>query len=107
MKRSMLIGFAACAFMAMPAFTVSAMPIAPAHPVIDGADRSVILVKGGHGHGGWLGPSKLWPLIGMEPRAKSRLAWPGLPAWSLEARALLSRLDPGKPALLVRSAVSH
>ncbi len=54
MKRSMLIGFAACAFVAIPVFTVSAMPIAPAHPVIDGADSSVILVKGDHGHrGGW------------------------------------------------------
>jgi hypothetical protein len=31
----------------------------------------------------------------MEPRAKSRLAWPGLPPWSLEARALLSKLDLG------------
>src|SRR2546427_5067640 len=52
MKRSMLIGFAACAFVAMPAFSVSAMPIAPAHSVIDGNDSSVILAKGGHGHGG-------------------------------------------------------
>ncbi|TMK06802.1 MAG: hypothetical protein E6G71_12690 [Alphaproteobacteria bacterium] len=54
MKRSMLIGFAACAFVAMPAFSVSAMPIAPAHSVIGGTDSSAILVKGGHGHGhGW------------------------------------------------------
>ncbi len=52
MKRAMLIGFAACAFVAMPAFSVSAMPIAPAHSVIDGTDSSVILAKGGHGHGG-------------------------------------------------------
>jgi hypothetical protein len=52
MKRSMLIGFAACAFVAMPALSVSAMPIAPAHSVIDGTDSSAILVKGGHGHGG-------------------------------------------------------
>jgi hypothetical protein len=75
MKRSMLIGFAACALVAMPAFSVSAMPIAPAHSVIDGTDSSVILVKGGHGHGH---------------------GWSGLPSWSLEARALLSRPDPGK-----------
>ena len=47
MKRSMLIGFAACAFVAMPAFSVSAMPIAPAHSVIGGTDSSAILVKGG------------------------------------------------------------
>jgi hypothetical protein len=54
MKRSMLIGFAACAFVAMPAFSVSAMPIAPVHSAIDGTDSSVILVRGGHGHGhGW------------------------------------------------------
>ena len=54
MKRSMLIGFDACAFVAMPAFSVSAMPIAPAHSVIGGADSSVILVKRGHGHDyGW------------------------------------------------------
>ena len=52
MKRSMLIGFAACALVAMPAFSVTAMPIAPAHSVIDGTDSSVILAKGGHGHGG-------------------------------------------------------
>ncbi len=67
MKRSMLIGLAACAFVAMPAFSGSAMPIAPAHSVIDGTDGSVILARGGQ-----------------------------LPAWSLEARALLSRLDLGK-----------
>ncbi len=52
MKRSMLIGLAACAFVAMPAFSGSAMPIAPAHSVIDGTDGSVILARGGHGHGG-------------------------------------------------------
>jgi len=51
MKRSMLIGFAACALVAMPAFSVSAMPIAPVHSVIDGTDSSVILAKFGHGHG--------------------------------------------------------
>jgi hypothetical protein len=51
MKRLMLIGFAACAFAAMPAFSVSAMPTAPAHSVIAGTDSSIILAKGGHGHG--------------------------------------------------------
>ena len=35
----------------MPAFSVSAMPTAPAHSVIAGIDSSVILAKGGHGHG--------------------------------------------------------
>ena len=43
-----------------------------------------------------LGQRWLWPRVRLEPRAKSRLAWPGLPSWSLEARALLSRLDLGK-----------
>ena len=52
MKRSMLIGLAACAFVAMPAFSGSAMPIAPANSVIDGTGSSVILVKGGPG-GHW------------------------------------------------------
>jgi hypothetical protein len=54
-----------------------------------------------HSRPGWprwrpLGQRWLWPRVRLEPRAKSRLAWPGLPAWSLEARALLSRLDLGK-----------
>jgi len=47
----MLIGFAACAFVAMSAFSVSAMPIAPAHSVIDGTDSSSFIVKFGHGNG--------------------------------------------------------
>jgi hypothetical protein len=54
-----------------------------------------------HSRQGWsrwrpLGQRWLWPRVRLEPRAKSRLAWPGLPSWSLEARALLSRLDPEK-----------
>jgi hypothetical protein len=43
-----------------------------------------------------LGQRWLWPRVRLEPRAKSRLAWPRLPSWSLEARALLNRLDPEK-----------
>ena len=62
-----------------------------------------------HSRQGWprwrpLGQRWLWPRVRLEPRAKSRLAWPRLPSWSLEARALLSRLDPEKrPCAFVRS----
>ena len=55
-----------------------------------------------HSRQGWprsrrsLGQRRVWSRVRMEPRAKSRLAWSGLPPWSLEARALLSGLDPGK-----------
>jgi hypothetical protein len=41
----------------------------------------------------------------MEPGGKSRLAWPGLPAWSLETTALLTSSILGT-ALLIRRAVS-
>jgi hypothetical protein len=51
MKRLLLIGFAACAFAAMPSFSVSALPMAPADQLIAGTESSVILAKGGHGHG--------------------------------------------------------
>src|SRR6476660_6471833 len=51
MKRLVLIGFAAYAFAAMPSFSVLAMPMAPAAQLIAETDSSVILAKGGHGHG--------------------------------------------------------
>ena len=53
MKRSVLIGLAACAFAAMPSFSVSAMPMAPADRLITGTDNSVILAKSGGVGGGW------------------------------------------------------
>src|SRR5258705_5205465 len=52
MKRLVLIGFAACAFAAMPSFSVLAMPMAPAAQLIAETDSSVILAKGGHGTAG-------------------------------------------------------
>ena len=51
MKRLVLIGFATCAFAAMPSFSVLAMPMAPPAQLIAETDSSVILAKGGHGHG--------------------------------------------------------
>lgn len=51
MKRLLIIGFAACAFALAPALSVSAMPSANPSALID-TDSSIVLVKGGHGHGG-------------------------------------------------------
>jgi hypothetical protein len=50
MKRLLLIGFAACAFAAMPTLSASAMPVAAPDAMMAGTD-SVILARGGHGHG--------------------------------------------------------
>jgi hypothetical protein len=55
MKRLLLIGFAACAFALAPTLPASAMPSANPSALID-TDGSIVLVKGGHGHGrghGW------------------------------------------------------
>jgi hypothetical protein len=51
MKRLLLIGFAACAFALAPTLSASAMPGANPNALID-TDSSIVLVKGGHGHGG-------------------------------------------------------
>ena len=51
MKRALLIGFAACAFALAPALSASAMPIASPNASVT-SEGSVLLVKGGHGHGG-------------------------------------------------------
>jgi hypothetical protein len=51
MKRLLLIGVAACAFAAMPTLSASAMPRASADTLIESTDSSVILARGGHGHG--------------------------------------------------------
>jgi hypothetical protein len=48
-KRSLLIGAAACAFAAMPLLPAAAMPRAAAHAVI-GSDNAVVLTHGDHGH---------------------------------------------------------
>ena len=52
MKRLLLIGFAACAFLLAPTLSASAMP--GANPkALTNTDSSVVLVRGGHGHGHW------------------------------------------------------
>jgi hypothetical protein len=53
MKRLLLIGFTACAFAAMPSFSVSAMPTTLADQLLAGTDSSVILAKAGGAGGGW------------------------------------------------------
>jgi len=52
MKRLLLIGVAACALAAMPTLSASAMPLATAGSLITSSDSQVILVGGGHRHGG-------------------------------------------------------
>src|SRR5260370_37935166 len=52
MKRLLLIGFAACAFALAPTLSASAMPGANPNTLTDTDDSSIVLVKGGHGHGG-------------------------------------------------------
>jgi hypothetical protein len=52
MKRLLLIGVAACAFAVMPTLSASAMPLATPGSLITSSDSSVILARGGHGHGG-------------------------------------------------------
>jgi hypothetical protein len=49
MRRLLLISLAACAIVAMPTLSVSAMPMA--HPTTLGGSDGIVLVKGGHGHG--------------------------------------------------------
>ena len=51
MKRLLLIGFAACAFAVVPTLSASAMPRATPDSLVAGTDSTVILAKGGHGHG--------------------------------------------------------
>jgi hypothetical protein len=55
MKHLMLIGFAVCAFAALPMLPVAAMPLAPMTPAITQVDNDVIMVRrGGRGHHyGW------------------------------------------------------
>jgi hypothetical protein len=51
MKRSLLIGAAACAFAVLPMLSASAMPRATSDAFVAGSDNPVILAHGGHGHG--------------------------------------------------------
>ncbi len=51
MKRSLLIGAAACVFAVLPMLSASAMPRATADAFATGSDNPVILAHGGHGHG--------------------------------------------------------
>jgi len=50
MKRLLLIGFAACAVVLAPALPASAMPGANPSAIAD-TEGSIVLVRGGHGHG--------------------------------------------------------
>jgi hypothetical protein len=50
MKRLLLIGFSACAFVILPSLSASAMPAATPG-ALGGSDGAVIQVKGGYGHG--------------------------------------------------------
>ena len=63
MKRRLLIGFAACAFVLAPTLSASAMPGANPNALTD-TDSSIVPVKGGHGHGwghrGGHGPHYGW-----------------------------------------------
>src|SRR6202022_919940 len=49
MRRLLLISLTACALVAMPTLSASAMPIAK--PTTLGGSDGIVLVKGGHGHG--------------------------------------------------------
>jgi hypothetical protein len=51
MKRLLLIGVAACALVAIPTLSASAMPRATADTLTDSSDSPIILAHGGHGHG--------------------------------------------------------
>ena len=51
MKRLLLVGVAACALVAIPTLSASAMPRATANTLIDSSDSPIILAHGGHGHG--------------------------------------------------------
>ena len=51
MKHLLLIGFAACAFAAMPTLSASAMPRVAAETLVSEADGSVVLARHGHGRG--------------------------------------------------------
>jgi hypothetical protein len=52
MKRLLRIGVAACAFVAMPTLSASAMLRATADTLITNSESSVILARSGHEHGG-------------------------------------------------------
>jgi hypothetical protein len=51
MKRLLLASVAACALVAIPTLSASAMPRATADTLIDGSDSPIMLAHGGHGHG--------------------------------------------------------
>ena len=51
MNRLLLIGFAACAVVLAPTLTASAMPVAKPGALTTDPESSMVLVKGGHGHG--------------------------------------------------------
>jgi hypothetical protein len=51
MKRLLLARIAACSFGLMLALPASAMPIAPQNGAATNANSSIILARGGYGHG--------------------------------------------------------
>jgi len=51
MKRLLLASVAACALVALPTLSASAMPRATADTLSDSSDNPIILAHEGHGHG--------------------------------------------------------
>jgi len=49
MKRSLLIGAAACAIAVMPILAIAATPRTTSHAVVTSSDNAVVLVQGDHG----------------------------------------------------------
>jgi hypothetical protein len=77
MKRLLLIGFAACTFVLAPTLSASAMPGANPNAITD-TDSSIVLVKGGHGHGGASRRSRSSLRMGSRSGTSLRLATPPL-----------------------------
>jgi hypothetical protein len=65
MKRRLLIGFAACAFVLAPTLSASAMPGANPNALTD-TDGSIVLVKGGHGMAGGIAAAVVITMVGVE-----------------------------------------
>jgi hypothetical protein len=64
MKRLLLASVAACALVAIPTLSASAMPRATADILIDSSDSPIILAHGGHGHGHMGGAATI--MVGAE-----------------------------------------
>src|ERR1700730_6341953 len=71
MKRLLLVSVAACALVAIPTLSASAMPRSTADTLIDSSDSPIILAHGGHGHGHRGGRPPLW--LGQRSSSPSAL----------------------------------